>query len=211
MKYKFIIWDWNGTLLDDVGAALGSVNDMLEMRGMKPIDLVRYRECIGVPIKKFYEQVFDLEKEDYNLIIKQYNEGYARRVLSSHLSDGVPEALELFARAGARQVVVSSSHNDVVIDGVERFGIRNYFDEILGAGDYFAASKIERARAYLEKNGAKSGEVLVIGDLEHDAEMAQEIGADCVLLTSGHEMPERLRSSHAAVVDSLREIDLIVR
>lgn len=210
MKYKFIIWDWNGTLLDDVCAALGSVNDMLEMRGMKPIDLVRYRECIGVPIRKFYEQVFDLEKEDYNLIIKQYNEGYARRVLSSRLTDRVPETLGLFARAGARQIIVSSSHNDVVLNGVERFGIRGYFDEILGAGDYFAASKIDRARAYLEKNGAKSGEVLVIGDLEHDAEMAREIGADCVLLTSGHEMPERLRTSGAVAVDSLREIDLIV-
>ncbi len=46
MKYKYVIWDWNGTLLDDVGAALASVNDMLALRGKEPIDLVRYRECI---------------------------------------------------------------------------------------------------------------------------------------------------------------------
>lgn len=78
MKYTHIIWDWNGTLLDDIGASLASVNDMLAMRGKPPIDADYYRECIGVPIIKFYEKVFELEKEDYSLIIKQYNEGYVR-------------------------------------------------------------------------------------------------------------------------------------
>lgn len=210
MKYKFIIWDWNGTLLDDAWAALASVNDMLKMRGMKPISIERYRECIGVPIVKFYERVFDLEKEDYNVIIKQYNEGYARYASECGLTDGVVEMLEFFAREGARQVIVSSSHNDIVGAGVEHFGIGEYFDEILGAGDYFAASKIERAKAYLERNGAVGAHTLVIGDLEHDAEMAAEIGADCVLLTSGHEAPERLANADALVVDSLREMEEII-
>ena len=64
MKYDLIIWDWNGTLLDDVSASLRSVNDMLDRREMPRIDLVRYRECIGVPIRCFYEQVFNMEHLD---------------------------------------------------------------------------------------------------------------------------------------------------
>ena len=98
MKYKYVIWDWNGTLLDDVGAALASVNDMLALRGKEPIDLVRYRECIGVPIIKFYEQVFDMANDDYQLIIKQFNEGYARHELDCGLSEGAETALNFFAR-----------------------------------------------------------------------------------------------------------------
>ena len=69
MKYTHIIWDWNGTLLNDISSSLQSVNDMLAMRGKDPIDIDFYRECIGVPIVKFYERVFDLE----NCTFLKYN------------------------------------------------------------------------------------------------------------------------------------------
>lgn len=206
MEYRFIIWDWNGTLFDDVGAALASVNDMLERRGKPPIDLVRYRECIGVPIRKFYEQVFNLENEDYNSMIKEYNDGYARHAAACTLSDGAREVLSYFSQKGARQVIVSSSHNDIVKAGVEKLEIAEYFDEILGARDYLAASKTQRAVDYLRRSGAERGTVLVVGDLEHDAETAAEIGADCVLLSTGHEKHERLAASNATVINSLRQL-----
>ena len=71
LKYKYIVWDWNGTLLDDISASLASVNDMLIKRNMDIIDIVRYKECIGVPIICFYEQVFDLEKEEYEDLLRE--------------------------------------------------------------------------------------------------------------------------------------------
>lgn len=52
LKYTHIIWDWNGTLLNDISSSLQSVNDMLAMRGKDPIDIDFYRGCIGVPIVK---------------------------------------------------------------------------------------------------------------------------------------------------------------
>ncbi len=203
MKYKYIIWDWNGTLLNDIGASLASVNDMLAMRNMEPIDIDYYKECIGVPIIKFYEKVFDMEKEDYSIVIKQYNEGYLRHLSDFGLTDGAVEALDYFKQSGAKQVIVSSSNNEQLCMNAEKYGVSKYFDAILGAGDYFAGSKIERAKAYLEKNSAKNDEILVIGDLEHDAEMANTLGADCILLTSGHEHPERLKSAKTPLADDL--------
>lgn len=205
-KYKYIIWDWNGTLLDDINASLQSVNDMLAERGMEPIDKVRYRECIGVPIRVFYDRVFDMEKEDYNVIIKQYNEGYLKHLDKCGLSDGAAELLEKFRIEGKKQVIVSSSNNDQLTANVEKYGITGYFDRILGAADYKAESKIGRAVSYLNECGAGNGSVLVIGDLAHDAELARELGADCVLLSGGHEKPSRLAGSGARVVDSLREL-----
>ena len=68
-----------------------------------------------------------------------------------------------------------------------------------------------RAVDYLRQNGVEKGTVLVIGDLEHDAEMAAEIGADCVLLTSGHEQPARLAAAHARIIDSLSELPNLVQ
>lgn len=211
MKYKFIIWDWNGTLLNDIGASLASVNDMLALRGRDPIDIYYYKECIGVPIIRFYEKVFDMEKEDYNIIIKQYNEGYLYHLSDIGLTDGAVEALEYFRKCGAKQVIVSSSNNDQLCMNAEKYGVSAYFDDILGAGDYFAGSKIERAKDYLFRNNASEGEVLVIGDLQHDAEMADTLGADCILLTTGHEHPERLKNAEKPLINDLFELVNILK
>ena len=201
--YTHIIWDWNGTLLNDVGASLASVNDMLEMRGMPQIDLDFYKECIGVPIRKFYDRVFDMEKEDYSVIIKQYNEGYLRHLSDCGLTDGAREAVDFFASCGMHQAVVSSSNNDQLCMNIKKYGLEGCFDAVLGSADFYAGSKIDRARDYLAKTGAEKGRILVVGDLEHDAEMAKELGADCILLTSGHEHISRLKNADATLIDDL--------
>lgn len=205
-EYTFVVWDWNGTLLDDIGASLKSVNDMLDMRGMEHIDIDFYKECICTPIKGFYDRVFDMDNEDYSVIIKQYNEGYLHHLKNCGLTKGAVEALEYFKKCGTKQIIVSSSNNDQLIMNAEKYGVTQYLDAILGSGDYFAGSKIERAAEYLAKNNPQNGRILVVGDLVHDAEMAKKIGADCVLLTSGHEHPDRLKASNVMLIDDLLQL-----
>lgn len=209
LKYTHIIWDWNGTLLDDIGASLASVNDMLARRGEPPMDINRYKECIGTPIIRFYEQVFDLSKEDYAAILAEYNAGYMYHLKDCSLTEGAAKAIEKFAAAGVHQAIVSSSNNAQLCENAKKYGVHDKFEAVLGAADFKADSKIERARSYLAQSPEK-GAVLVVGDLQHDAEMAAEIGADCVLLTSGHEHPDRLRNSGAAVFDKIEELILFV-
>lgn len=206
MRYTHIIWDWNGTLLNDVSASLASINDMLKIREMPPIDIDIYRESIGVPIRKFYERVFDMEKEDYSIIINQYNNGYLKHLEACKLTDGAIEAIEYIRKNGSRQAVVSSSNNEQLCENIKKYGLDGCFEAVLGSADFYAGSKIDRAKAYLKKSGAKSENVLVVGDLEHDAEMAEELGADCVLLTSGHEHISRLEQTGAKLVDNLFEL-----
>ncbi|MBQ2847405.1 MAG: HAD family hydrolase [Clostridia bacterium] len=202
-KYTHIIWDWNGTLLNDISASLSSVNDMLDLRGMPHINIDYYKECIGVPIRKFYDKVFDMDKEDYSVIIKQYNEGYLKHLEACGLTAGAREAIDYFNSCGMHQAVVSSSNNNQLCMNIKKYGLDGCFDAVLGSADFYAGSKIDRARNYLEETGGKGEKTLVIGDLEHDAEMAAELGADCVLLTSGHEHISRLRNTKAALIDDL--------
>ena len=55
MPLTTVIWDWNGTLADDVRVALQSVNDILARRGREPITLEQYYSYIDTPIRRFYE------------------------------------------------------------------------------------------------------------------------------------------------------------
>lgn len=209
-NYTHVIWDWNGTLLNDITASLASVNDMLERRNMAKIDVDRYRECIGIPIKVFYEQVFELEKEDYPALLAEYNEGYLKHLSDCSLTDGTLKALEYFRSRGIKQAVVSSSNNIQLQQNVKKYGISEYFEAILGSADYLAGSKIDRARAYLEASESEKISVLVVGDLVHDAEMAAEIGADCVLLSSGHENPTKLKNTKMEIIGNLEELIFVV-
>ena len=86
---------------------------------------------------------------------------------------------------------------------IRKYGLDGCFDAVLGSADFYAGSKIDRARNYLAETGGESGKVLVIGDLEHDADMAKDLGADCVLLTSGHEHISRLKNTDAVLIDDL--------
>ena len=114
-NYSLIIWDFNGTLLDDVGAALGSVNDMLARRSKKPITLDEYREYIDVPIRHFYEQVLDLENEDYDLILNEFQKGYEAHVKNcgltrSSLRLSKRQSASAFRRSCSRRASRASSN-----------------------------------------------------------------------------------------------------
>ena len=87
----------------------------------------------------------------------------------------------------------------------KKYGIFDRFDAVLGADDYYAGSKIERAEKYLRNSGGEC-RVLVIGDIVHDADMAEKLGADCVLLTSGHENRSRLYAAKATVISDIRTL-----
>lgn len=202
-NYSLIIWDFNGTLLDDVGAALNSVNDMLTRRGKALIDLTQYREYIDVPIRHFYEQVLDLEKEDYNDILLEYQQGYEHHVEDCGLTDFVLSALKKAKEQGIPQIVLSSSEQSQLERLLKSYGIYEYFDAVLGADDILAGSKIDRAERYIEKHCVDSKRAVVIGDLLHDCDVAQAIGSECLLLTSGHHDRARLETSCARVEDTL--------
>lgn len=206
-KYLLVIWDWNGTLLDDVGAAFKSVNTMLERRGKEPIDMPQYHHYIDVPIRGFYENIFDLTRENYSDILKEYNDEYKAQMSEIMLAQGAIEVLSHLRDVGVRQAIVSSSEQKQLRHSVKHFELDEYFDAVLGAQDFFADSKLERAKQYIVHNSFEPSRVLVVGDLLQDCEMAQSVGADCVLLSRGHNSKQKLRDSGAAVID---EISLVL-
>ena len=71
MKYTDIVWDFNGTLLDDIRAGIDAVNEMLARRDLATIQSVeQYRELFCFPIIDYYAKLgFDFEKEDYYSVL----------------------------------------------------------------------------------------------------------------------------------------------
>jgi phosphoglycolate phosphatase len=185
--YSSIVWDWNGTILNDVEYNLCIVNTLMQDRGMKPITLEVYRSAFKMPIRNFYTDIgFDLEKEDFEKLASEYNRMYKADFSSIPLTEGVLEVLEYFYQKGVKQYIVSASEQKSLDAQVKEKGLEKYFTQTVGNDDYSVVSKTDKARD-LKKRIGSSGKILFVGDMDHDYEAALAMGADCVLYTGGHQ------------------------
>lgn len=205
-KYDLILWDYNGTLVDDVQAALSSVNDMLVKRDMPTIDLDDYYSYIDVPIIKFYEHIFDLNEVPFSVIAEEFSAGYERYIQQNPLMTGAIEALDLAQVKGIKQTILSASHKDSVNSMLERLEISNYFFAVSAADNRDAANKAGRGKELLDFLGVSPSRALMVGDTLHDFSVAQEIGADCILTLNGHQGKEQLRFAGVPLIENLNEI-----
>ena len=210
MNYSHILWDFNGTLLDDVGTGITSVNTLLSARGLKTLDSVEeYHRVFGFPIIEYYRRLgFDFEKEPYEKIAHEWVALYLHHVKSAPLYDGVLEVLSFIRDRGIPQVILSATEKDMLEGQLSSLGIREYFDEVLGLDNIYAHSKVEVGRAWMEKNAPRRA--LLIGDSEHDFEVAKSIGAECVLIACGHQSRETLEKCGVKVLKNIKEISKIL-
>ena len=76
--YKTIIWDWNGTLLNDLDLSVDSVNILLKERNLPTLTVEKYKDIFGFPVIDYYVKAgFDFEKEPFEIPAKQYVKLYA--------------------------------------------------------------------------------------------------------------------------------------
>ncbi|MEO3978142.1 HAD family hydrolase [Streptomyces sp. CAU 1734] len=204
-----LVWDWNGTLLDDVTAVIGATNAAFAEIGLEPITLERYRELYCIPIPKFYERLLgrlptDAEWEAMDVIFHRY---YSERRVECGLTEGVEELLSEWHRAGHSQSIMSMYMHDELIPVVRGYGIESHFvrvDGRLGPSGGSKALHMERHLAALAGTAAPERTV-VIGDAVDDAVAAAHVGARAVLYTGGSHSRASLEAVGVPVVDTLKE------
>jgi len=202
----YIIWDWNGTLLDDVDAAVYALNHLLSERGIPTITRDFYRAHFGFPSRNFYIELGMDPDRDWERICVDFHRHIAEGPQA--IRPDAVTALELARDHGCGQSILSALRQDLLLRDTGRDGIHPFFDEIYGVDNLEGASKLARGRqliAQLCARGLLPAErpVYFIGDTLHDAEVAAEFGATPVLVDQGHQTAERLAASGGLVADSL--------
>ena len=202
-----VLWDFNGTLLDDVSLSVNSVNALLIKRGLPSLTVPAYREVFGFPISAYNQAIgFDLEAESMETISDQFHVEYMRGLPSMSLHDDVPETLTFFREAGLRQFVLSAMEEERLRGAIEVLGISSYFDAVYGLGDLLGHSKVERGRELLRDHRIDPAHALMIGDTDHDAEVAGELGTHIALIAQGHQSATRLRTVTDSVYERLADL-----
>lgn len=185
-----ILWDWNGTLLDDTQAALNTLNIMLARRRGRPIEMGYYRDHFAFPVKPFYKAIgVCLENEDWDALAQEYHDTYAEQ--PKRLNPEAFAALDYARTMGCRQSIISALRQDL-LDGItEELGVAKYMDFIYGVDNLDGSGKIDRARELVSAI-IHSPTIVLIGDSLHDKEVADALGVGCVLCGQGSHAAWRL-------------------
>jgi len=202
--YKHLIWDWNGTLLADVDLVVDIMNGMLAARGLQTITREGYRHLFEFPVINYYRRLgFDLLRDPFEKVSAEFVAAYQARHLECSLHNGAGDTLDRLARLGPRQSLLSATKHDQLEKIVTTRGLSGRFTHTLGVSDIYASGKLDQGRELLRRLALDPGEVLLVGDTLHDAEVAEALGAPCVLIAHGHNHPGRLRATGWPVFEDL--------
>lgn len=205
---RHIVWDWNGTLLDDNDAVVAAVNTVCAAYGREHIDLDRWRSVFGRPLLQAYERVLEraLDEHDWARIDVLYHEAYRELLHTCGLARGVPELLRQWSEGDRTQSLLSMWFHDELVPLVTEFDLAPLFARIDGLrADAGGGSKAVHLDEHVTSLGLDPAGVVLIGDVTDDAHAAEQVGAGCVLLTTGVMSRKRLEDTGFPVVDSIAE------
>ena len=212
MKPELLIWDWNGTILDDTTVCKDIANIMLGERGIPTLpDMDAYRAVFGFPIKSYYEKMgyrFGPGDEPYESVADEFILWYDKLYRTAALRPGIVDFLDRRKGEGYRQVLLSATRCDQLVEQVAAFGdVGDRFEQKLGLTDHYAFSKAALAKAFIESEGIPRARALFIGDTDHDFEVSSAIGCPCVLLEGGHQSRARLVKMGVPVLRDLNALE----
>ncbi|MEU8509596.1 HAD family hydrolase [Streptomyces brevispora] len=208
-KYRtHLVWDWNGTLLDDNTAVVGATNAAFGEVGVAPISLDQYREMYCIPIPRFYERLMGRlpTEAEWDLMDVAFHRHYTEQRTGCGLTAGAAELLAQWQQAGRSQSLLSMYGHDELVPVVRGYGIEGHFLRVDGRTGRSGGSKAQHMeRHFAALDGISPEHAVIIGDAVDDAVAAAHVGARAVLYTGGSHSRASLEKAGVPVVDTLAE------
>ncbi|MDB6027754.1 MAG: Nucleoside triphosphatase NudI [Verrucomicrobiales bacterium] len=196
-----IIFDWSGTLVDDLPAVLEATNYVFAQCGLKPLTLAEFRAEFCLPFTKFYDRYIPgrpmAELEGwFHGRFKQVQDNV---VALPHAQD----FLEFCRQHKIRTFLLSTVHTDHWVVQAKATDLGKFIDVPYSN----IWDKREKIHDILRENQLDPQETLFIGDMQHDVETAKHGGIfSCAVLT-GYNRLEQLRAAEPDLIcEHLREL-----
>ncbi|WP_238010851.1 HAD hydrolase-like protein [Dactylosporangium sp. AC04546] len=200
---KHLVWDWNGTLLDDLKLVVDATNVCLATVGGPVITAEEHRRDFRRPILDYYAYVLQrpVDQVEFQLLDDAFHDAYRLGMPTVRL---VPDALDAMAEWPGTQSLLSMFFHDELLVEVERHGLTTRLVRVDGlpgtVGGHLKAAYLERHLAALAVDPA---DVVLIGDSVDDGDAARAVGASCVLYAGGFTDVRLLEATGLPVAHSL--------
>ena len=204
--FSYILFDLDGTLSDPKQGICGSVQYALKSFGIDEPDLDRLEPFIGPPLRDSFMRYYDFTPEQAEAAVAKYRERFSvTGKYENTLYPGITVLLHDLEQAGAKLAVASSKPTVYVGDILVHFGIRQYFDivvgsELDGTRDRKEEVVLEALRQLAQRYGAKPWEVVMVGDRSFDIEGAKAAGTHNIAVAYGYAQPGELEQAGAEII-----------
>ena len=209
MQINNIIFDFNGTIIDDVDLCLQLLNESLKRFNHPTISKERYKSIFRFPIIEYYKLAgfdFESDKENYDQLAVRFQDEYHLKCNDCELYADIKETLDRYSK-DKRLIILSATLTEELVIQLDHYGITNYFQDILGIDSIYAEGKIDVAKSFMALNKLDPDKTVVIGDTNHDYEVAKELNCHSILFSQGHQSREILEKCEPDyVIDNLKEL-----
>ena len=196
-----IIFDWSGTLVDDLPAVWAATNHVLANSGIAEMSLEQFRSEFCLPFTRFYERYTPHVPMAQ---LEEWFHGRFRQVQDSVVPlPHAREFLEFCRSRGVRTFLLSTVHRDHFAVQTERTGFGAYLDR-----PYVEVwDKRKKIHEILTENGLAPGDTIFVGDMEHDIETARHGGiGSCAVLTGYNNLGQLRAAGPDVIVEHLGEL-----
>ncbi len=180
---------------------------MLGRRGLALLGRDDYRDVFDFPVVNYYSKLgFDFAAEPFSILAAEYMDIYQPASFACPLRHQVLETLDGINARGVRQILLSATKREFLLEQTGHFALDGFFDAIIGLDDIEGKSKLEMALKWFADQDFDPQKSLLIGDTTHDYAVASALGCACLLMEGGHNSRQRLLETGATVVNGPEEI-----
>jgi phosphoglycolate phosphatase-like HAD superfamily hydrolase len=204
---RHLVWDWNGTLLDDLEIVVEAVNRSITAFGLSAITEDDYRDHYTRPVRDFYDGLFGraIEDEEWLRLNTGFHDAYFELAIDVGLAPGADEAMGLLEEAGWSQSLLSMSPQDWLDDIVQRLGLTERFARVDGLSGPTGGLKAAHLDEHLRNLGIPGRWVFVVGDTPDDVAAARHVGATPILFHGGSHHREILEAEGVPIAETIVE------
>jgi phosphoglycolate phosphatase len=210
--YQYVIWDFNGTILDDLNLCIDLLNEMLVKQSKPMLSVEAYKNVFGFPIKDYYVQAgLTFENTSFDELSQFFIERYQPASFNCRIHNGVIDTLNELKSLGIKSIILSASQTNNLIEQTKVLNIYDYFEHIIGTDNIKGQGKVERGIHFMQTSNIDPARCLYVGDTIHDAEVAKALGVKVLLYAGGHQSENRLRIANERIIYDFSDIIKIVK
>jgi phosphoglycolate phosphatase-like HAD superfamily hydrolase len=206
-----LVWDWNGTLLDDLSLVVEATNRAFAAVGGRSVDSDEHRRTFRRPVAEFYAEILEraVDAEEFGRLDRIFHDAYRLGLTTTTLAADAMHALKSWT--GSQSLLSMWFHSELV-PAVDTYGLTGVFTRVDGLRTEIGGDlKAGHLARHLDELGVPGDRAVLIGDSLDDALAAESVGAAAVLYTGGFTHPTRLRASGRPVADTLVEAVRVAR
>ncbi|MEH1099999.1 HAD family hydrolase [Micromonospora sp. CPCC 205561] len=200
-----LVWDWNGTLFNDLSLVVASTNVAIASVGGPTVTADEHRVRFRRPVADYYAELLGRAVDDdaFGRLDRIFHDAYRTGLTTCQLAQDATVAMAAWPGS---QSLLSMWFHEELVPTVWTYGLAGHFVRVDGLRASVGGDrKAESLRRHLAELGVDGRDVVLIGDSVDDADAAVSVGGRAVLYTGGFTDPARLRAAGHPVADTLTE------